>query len=233
MLRILARALPVALITLTLSANAQTDGVQQHLAALKQTMAENHAKLAKYQWLQTTDIAVKGETKKEKMQQCRIGADGKQACTPVDGDQPQQQPKKMRGLKGKIVAKKIEEMKEYTERLKGLISHYAPPDPAKLKADNQAGNASFTAQQGTATLTFNNYYKPGDKVSFVFNTVEKKLLSYNVATFLDDPKEPVTLDNNFAELPDGTSYLAVTELYAKDKDIRVKTTNSGHSLIQQ
>src|SRR5215831_1557441 len=97
------------------------------------------------------------------------------------------------------------------DRLKGLISHYAPPDPQKMQAATQAGKANADVSGDIATLTFNDYYKPGDKVAFAFVTAAKKLQSYNVDTYLDDPrKDMVTLRNQFASLPDGTNYLQET-----------------------
>jgi hypothetical protein len=148
---------------------------------------------------------------------------------------PPEEPKEMPGgLRGKIAKKKIAEMKDYTERLKSLISHYAPPNPQRIQSAMQAGNVKLEASPGQATLSVLNYYKQGDKLSFVFDTENKKLQSYNVDTYLDDPKKDiVTLTNSFASLPDGTNYLHETVLDAQGKDIEITTTNSGHSLIPQ
>ena len=79
---------------------------------------------------------------------------------------------------------------------------------------------------------FNDYYKTGDSVQFAFDRETKKLVSYDVNTYLDDPKKDiVTLSNNFATLPDGTSYLQQTVLDAKAKQIQVTTTNSNYSTV--
>lgn len=206
--------------------------LQQRVAELKQSLAANQAKLKKYQWLQTTVVTVKGEQKKEQHAQCRYGADGKVQKTPVG---PAQEPKELPGgLRGKIAKKKVAEMKDYMDRLQSLIGHYAPPNPQRIQSAMQAGNAKIEATAGQATLALNNYYKQGDKVSFVFVTAGKKLTNYNVDTYLDDPKKDVvTLTNDFASLPDGTNYLHETVLDAQGKEIEIKTTNSGHSLIPE
>jgi hypothetical protein len=204
--------------------------LQSRLAELKKAIAANKARLAKYQWLQTTEVAVKGEVKKKDSFQCRYGADGKLQKTPLETNQPEKAPPG--GLKGKLVAKKVAEMKDYNERLKSLISHYVPPDPQKLQAAAQAGHASVQPSEGSATLAFTDYYKPGDKLSITFDTAAKKLTGYEVNTYLDDPKKDVvTLTNQFATLDDGTNYLQQTVLDAEGKDIKVTTTNQGHSLI--
>lgn len=204
--------------------------VQQRLAELKASIAANQAQLKKYQWLQTTQVSIKGDVKKEEQAQCRFGADGKVQKTPVGSPPEPKAPP--RGLKGKVVAKKTEEMKDYTDRLKSLISHYVPPDPQKMQAAAQAGNANVAIGEDVATLTLADYYKPGDKIVFAFDTTAKKLRSYNVNSYLDDPqKDVVTLTNQFASLPDGTNYLQQTVLDATGKQIKITTTNQGHSLV--
>ena len=57
----------------------------------------------------------------------------------------------------------------------------------------------------------------------------KKLSSYNVASYVEKPKDdPVTLTVTFALLPDGTSYPQQVLLDVKAKNLQVKITNSGH-----
>ena len=203
--------------------------VQQRVAQLKQAIAQNQAKLKKYTWLQTTTVAVKDETKKEQQQQCQYGPDGKVVKTPV-GPPPAPQ-EQARGLKGKIVGKKVEEMKDSIERSKTLISHYVPPEGDRMQAVMQAGKASANNTGGMATVVLADYYKPGDKVTFSFDTAAKKLRSYDVNSYLDDPKDVVTMTNQFASLPDGTNYLQQTVLDLQAKQIKITTTNSGHSLL--
>src|SRR5215475_87227 len=202
---------------------------QQKLVEVKKAVAVNQASLKKYQWLQTTQVEIKGEQKKKEMAQCRYGADGKLQKTPVGTPtQPEEPPG---GLKGKFAKKKIEEMKDYTERLKSLIGHYAPPDPQRLQNVAQSGKANLERTAGVVTLTFNGYYKMGDTVEIAYDTGAKKLQSYNVNTYLDGPKDIVTMTNDFANLPDGTNFLHQTVLDATQRQIHITRTNSGHSLI--
>lgn len=204
--------------------------VQQRLGELRAAMAENRAKLKKYQWLQITDTTIKDENKKQEQFQCRYGPDGKVQKTPVGPPPEQKAPPG--GLRGKMAGKKIAEMKDYTDRLKSLISHYAPPDPERLKAAAQTGRASVSKDGDVASLSVTDYYKTGDKVTFAFDTAAKKLKTYDVNTYLDDPKKDVvTMTNDFDSLPDGTNYLAKTVLDASGKEIKITTVNQGHSLI--
>jgi hypothetical protein len=178
-----------------------------------------------------TEVSIKGKTRKDEQSQCRYGADGKIQKSPIGPPmaEPKQTPS---GLKGRIIEKKAGEMKDYMDRLKNLISHYAPPDPQRIQAAKQAGQANVDVSAGLATLTLHNYYKQGDQVAFSLDTA-KKLRSYDVNTYLDDPKKDVvTLTNQFASLPDGTNYLQQTVLKAQEKQIEITTTNSGCSPVQ-
>jgi len=210
-------------------ANQET---QQRFAQLKQAVAENRAKLKQYQWLESTEVSIKGDTKKDEQKACHYGPDGQVQKTLLG---PQGAPKDLPGgLKGKIAKKKIAEMKDYMTRLKGLISHYAPPDPEKMQTSFQTGKANVNASSsGVASLTFSDYYKPGDKVTFGFDTAAKKLTSYDVTSYLDSPDDVVTLTNQFATLPDNTNYLQQTTLTSKSKQIEIKTINSNYGLLNQ
>jgi hypothetical protein len=210
---------------------AGNPAVKQKLADLKQSIAANQAKLHGYQWTQTVQVSLKGETKKDSEYSCHYGPDGKVQKTMIGEPAPQKElPTK--GLKGKIVQKKVGEMQDYTERLKSLVSHYAPPDPEKIQAAIKSGQASLNLAGGVATITLADYYKPGDKVAFAL--ADKKLQSYDVDTYLDDPKKDiVTLKNQFTSLPDGTNYLQQTVLNAQSKQLVMTTTNSGYTKITQ
>ena len=119
------------------------------------------------------------------------------------------------------------------DRLKSLISHYAPPDPRIIQGAKQAGQVTLSTSGGQTTITVHNYYQQGDQVAFSFDTAAKRVASYDVNTYLDDPKKDVvTLTNQFATLPDGTNYLQQTVLKAQEKQIQITTTNSGYSPVQ-
>ena len=164
--------------------------------------------------------------------ECRYGPDGKVQETPVGA--PAKTEAVPKGPMGKIVEKKMAEMQEYMNRLKSLISHYAPPDPQKIQASMQTGNANLNLARDSATLTIQNYYKAGDQVVFAFDMATKRLTSSNVNTYLDDPKKDVvTMTNQFASLPDGANYVQQTVVNATAEQIQIKTTNSGYSLVAQ
>jgi hypothetical protein len=209
---------------------------QEKVAALKQSLAQNQAALKQYSWIETTQISLKGEVKKQDQKQCYYGADGKVQKTPIQGagtpTQPQQEQARGRrrgGLvKKEIVEHKVGEMKDYMERVAALVHEYAPPDPQKIQAAQAAGNVSIEPG-GVTTINIKDYLKPGDSVALGFDSAAKKIRSYNVQSYLDDPKDDaVKLAVTFASLTDGTNYVQQTLLDVPGKKIQVTTTNSGH-----
>jgi hypothetical protein len=212
---------------------AGKQALQQRIAELKQSMAANQAKLRTYTWTETTEISLKGEIKKRQQKQCLYGLDGKVQKSPI-GDSGDGAKKPQRGLKGKVVEKKVDELKDYMERVGSLVSRYVPPDPQKMQASYQAGKANLNpGGGGIASLAFQDYAKPGDKVTLAFNTAAKKLQSYTVDTYLDSPQDLVNLKADFSSLPDGTNHVAHTLLNATGKQIIVNTTNSNYKPVGQ
>jgi hypothetical protein len=197
--------------------------LQQRLAEVKQSMARNQAQLRQYAWTETTEISYKGEDKKRTQNDCRYLPDGKVAKTPISASPP---PKERRGLRGKIVANKIDDIKDYMDRVSSLVKRYIPPDAQLMEASFQSGKA--TLNPGSGELVFCDYVKPGDRVTLIFDTGTKKLTSFVVATYLDEPKDVVSLDASFSSLPDGTNFLNQSVLAATAKQIQVTTINSGY-----
>src|SRR4029434_4392418 len=95
-----------------------------------------------------------------------------------------------------------------------------------------AGKVSLqpSPSEGAAALTFKDYLKPGDTLALGFDSNAKKIRSYQVQSYLDNPTDDaVTLDVSLARLPDGTNYPQQTVLNAPGKKIQVKVTNSGYA----
>jgi hypothetical protein len=212
------------------------DASQTAAAALKESLAQNQAKLRTYSWVETTDVSLKGEVKKHEQKQCSYGADGKVQKTPMGGGAPAA-PKQQAGgggkrggrLKEKVVENKVEDMKEYMEKVAALVQEYVPPDPQKIQAAQSAGNVSTTPAGGALTLTVKDYVKPGDLLAIGFDMTAKQLSTYNVQSFVEKPKEDdVKLAVTFGKLEDGTSYPQQTLLDVAAKKIQVKVTNSGY-----
>jgi hypothetical protein len=213
------------------TAFAQNPDLQEKLAALKQSTSENQQRLHQYTWVETQQLTLKGEPKPPKQFQCQYGPDGQVVKTPI-GMQQQQQPSGGR-FKQKMIAKKTEEMQDYMGDVKGILSLYVPPNPQKMQAAFQSGNASIAPANGAVNLVFKNYAQPSDQMTIGFNPQTKKIADVNVNTYTDKPSEVVTLAVQFASLPDGTNYAQQTVLDAKSKQMVVTTTNSNYQRLGQ
>ena len=223
----------VALLAFLFSASARANAqaspeLQEKLAALKQSAAENQQNLHKYQWIETTQLTLNGDAKPGTQSTCQYGPDGKVQKTPMSP--PQQPPPPSGGrLKQKVVEKKKGEMKDYMGQVKTLLAMYVPPDPQRMQQAFQAGKVSLSPSgSGVAQIVFKDYAQPGDQMTISFNTAEKKISALNVNTYMDDPKDTVTLAVQFASLPDNTNYVQQSVLNATAKKLQVTTTNSNY-----
>jgi hypothetical protein len=82
-------------------------GKKDHAAAVKESLQQSMATLRQYQWVETTVVSMKGEEKSRTQNSCYYGADGKLQKVPVAAP-AQDEGKKKRGLRGKIVENKKE-----------------------------------------------------------------------------------------------------------------------------
>lgn len=204
--------------------------LQQKLSAMKQSAAENQQKLHKYQWVETTQLALKGDAKPASQSICAYGPDGKVQKTPMASMGASPQAPSGGRLKQRIIAKKKEEMKDYMAGVKKVIAMYVPPDPQRMQQALQAGNVSLkpAGKTGLAEIVFKDYAQPGDEMTIAFNTAGKKISTLNVKTWMDNPKDIVALAVQFASLPDGTNYVERSVLGATAKQLQVTTTNSDY-----
>ena len=218
----------VMTLAITLPALPQNSELQQKLAAVKQAAAENKQKLRQYQWIETTELTLKGDAKPPTRNSCVYGPDGKIQKTAIGA--PPEEPSGGR-LKQKIIAKKKAEMKDYMQDVKAVLSMYVPPDPQKMQADYKAGKVSLNPVPGAVNLIFTDYAQPNDKMTLTFDTATKKITALNINTYMGKEKEVVTLQVQMSTLPDGTSYEAQTVLNATAKELVVTTTNSNYQKL--
>ena len=78
----------VALLT-TVPALPQNAELQEKLAAVKAVAAQNKQMLHRYQWIETTQLTLKGDQKPPTENSCQYGPDGQVQKTPI-GPPPQQ-----------------------------------------------------------------------------------------------------------------------------------------------
>jgi hypothetical protein len=222
-----------AMLAVFVPALAQTGAggeLQQKVAAVKQTVADNQQRLHHYQWTETTQLTLKGDPKPPRQSACQYGPDGKVEKSPIG---PPPEPPSGGRMKQKVIAKKKEEMKDYMGQVKDLLAMYVPPDPQHMQQAFQLGKVSLNPNpsSGITQIVFKDYALPGDQMTISFDTTAKKVSSVNVNTYMDEPKDVVTLAVQFASLPDSTNYVQQTVLDATAKKLVVTTTNSDYKAL--
>jgi hypothetical protein len=206
-------------------AKAQGQELQERVAELKESMAKNKMSLAQYTWVEQVNISLKGELKKQEHFQVRLGPDGKPQKTSLD---PPAEPPSGGRLKKHIVEKKKEEYKEYAEQMKVLAQQYIPPDKEMIQQAYAQGNISIIPGGGLPSeikLVFHNYVKPQDSMTLIFDKAQKQLLSLQIASYMDDPKDAMTLTVEFSRLPDGTNHVSNVTMNGVSKQLNLATQN--------
>jgi len=209
-------------------AKAQGQELQERVAELKESMAKNKMSLAQYTWVEQVNISLKGELKKQEHFQVRLGPDGKPQKTSLD---PPAEPPSGGRLKKHIVEKKKEEYKEYAEQMKVLAQQYIPPDKEMIQQAYAQGNISIIPGGGLPSeikLVFHHYVKPQDSMTLIFDKAQKQLLSLQIASYMDDPKDAMTLTVEFSRLPDGTNHVSNVTMNGVSKQLNLATQNSNY-----
>jgi hypothetical protein len=212
---------------------AQSPEIQARLAELKESLARSKEQLAHYSWTEQDIISLKGEDKKEELFDVRLGPDGKPQKTNLDPNTMSDEERHRRGLRARIVEKKKEEYKEYADSMKNLMQQYVPPDKSLLEQAYQRGNVMIgpAGVPDEVKLVVTNYVKPQDSMTLVFDKSQKRLLSLNISSYLDDPSDAVKLNVEFAKLPDGTNHISTLIIDGVKKELSVAVTNSNYESL--
>lgn len=213
--------------------HAQSPEIQQRLAELKESMAKNRQQLAQYSWTEQDIISLKGEDKKEELFEVRLGPDGKPQKTNLDPNAMSDEERHRRGLRARIVEKKKEEYKEYADSMKNLMQQYVPPDKGLLEQAYQRGNVMIgpAGVPNEVRLVITNYVKPQDSMTLVFDKQQKRLLSMNISSYLEDLSDAVKLNVEFSSLPDGTNHVSSLVIDGTSKRLSVAVTNTNYEKL--
>jgi hypothetical protein len=210
------------------TANAQSPELQQRVAEVKAASEQNKQALMSFNWTETVTISLKGDVKKVQHYQVRLGPDGKPQKTSLD---PPAAPPSGGRLKQHVVAKKTDEYTDYAESMKALAQQYVPPDGALLQQAYASGNITLGTVPGNpdaVQLVVHNYIKPQDSMTLVFDKAQKALLRVQIASYMDDAKDAMTLTVQFAQLPGGPNHVASMDMNGVSKQLNIATQNSNY-----
>lgn len=202
---------------------AAATGLEERLAALKQTLAQSRKALRIYQWVETTAVSYKGEVKSTTRSSCSVGPDGTVQKVQLSVDPPPE--KKGGGLE----ERKRQEMRNTVKAAVVLVKSYVPLDPALIQRCKEAGRASMSVLGSgkLVRLVLNDYHLPGDRLTLTLDAASNRIDLVTVATYVDS-NTPVSLDVHMGTLAEGTSYAEDIQLGIKSKDLAVAVTNSDY-----
>lgn len=198
---------------------------------MAEKMAENSKKLKQYNYLQKTEVFLKDDLRTTKLSRVHFDSvTGEKISEPIEtpaaATQPDTGRRRMLGqIKERKIEEKKDEMKEYIERLTGLMSQYLPPNADRIKAAMPHALITPPAD-GVAKVTFPDYLKSGDKMILSLDPSTKNLNQVLVNSSLDD--QPVSFQVNFNKLPDGTNYPSLTTINSPAKELRIQVSTSDY-----
>ncbi|MFO7695315.1 MAG: hypothetical protein R6V57_19690 [Vicinamibacterales bacterium] len=203
------------------AASAQSSDMQAMAQQFGVSAKQNAAALKMYSWKMRVEVSLKGEAKPAKIYQMRFDADGKLQKTSLTQAAPPSQPQ--RGLKGRVVAKKTAEMKDYVEDLAELCKGYLTPSPALLQA---FFSRVMTAQApgGWVQLYATDVIAKGDKLVYEIDPKTQAIHRVLFTATLDD--DPVDGSVEFATVGGGgPNYAARTTVNAPGKNLTATIEN--------
>jgi hypothetical protein len=225
------RAVAAAAVTVIMlfgvSVSAQNPQMEEKLMAIKQNMDKNKQQLAHYSWQQVETVSIKGDLKDTKTFQVQM-VNGQQQKTLVNDKKASSGGGREGRVKERVIEKKTDEYQEYGQSIGALAKQYATPGGDRLMQAKQQGNLSLVPGEGTIGLVIKNYVKPGDQVTFTISEQTKSPVSVQINSYLDDPKDAVTISTQYAQLPDGTNHAATTTINGVSKQLTVNERNSNY-----
>jgi len=210
-------------------AGAQNPEMQERVAEIKQSMAQNKQALAQYTWQEQQTISIKGDVKKQKLFQVQMGPDGKPQKQEID---PQQQSSggRQHGLKHRIKEEKKEEYEDYAKQIADLAQDYMQQEPGRVQQLYEQGNVTLgsAGAPGELRIVIQNYVKQGDSVTIIYGQPQRAIQSIQISSFLSDPSDAVTIHAQFAQLPNGPNHVYDLLVNGVSKQLAVEMQNSNY-----
>ncbi len=198
---------------------AQNLPTRDELAAIGQAQLTNQTKLSRYTWQETQFVSVNGERVDYRLYSVRIDANGqyrRNLVTEHTGQEATFEPK---------IKEQLSPCGPYAQQLWELVNQYTSLNSERLTRANSRGEIVLLREGDLIKLAIKNYSKPGDSVAMTVNQRTRQILTVQTRSYLTDPQDTVTIQAEFAELPDGTNHVATTEIDSVSRNITVKLTN--------
>jgi len=138
--------------------------------------------------------------------------------------------KDKRGVRGRVAENVKDDISDYMGKAAARIHEYVPPKPELIQKAVDAGRMTFTETEPgkTGRIEFKDYLYAGDVLAIEMDLATNHMRALNVSTYIDNPKDAVTMKVKMPDLTDGTTYSEQSTLVAAAKSITVVVGNAGY-----
>ena len=218
----------LAIFVWSLIAAPQTEA-QDTKQKFAQAQKENAEAMHHFTWKSRTELKLKGESKKVKVEQVRYGADGQLQKITLEESSPQpaEQKRGRRGgrIKQKVIENKKEEFADLMQQLVVVAQSYGHIPPAQMQAFLK--NAQFSmgkgAYEGTIQITGTGALNPADSMNIWIDKQTMMMRRIEISTVLD--KNPVQMTSEYIQMTNGPSFQSRATLEYPAKQIQVTVEN--------
>lgn len=213
---------------------AQSPELQARVQGVMRAAAKNKQALTRLTWVEQITISLRGEPRKQEHFQARLGPDGQPQEASLDAPAAPPGEGRRRAPKEHAMAKKTEEIQEYTGQMKSLAQKYLPPENDRLQQAWDRGDITPGTLPGSLNeleLVIRNYLKPQDSMTLVVDETQEQILRIQVASYLDGPKDAMNLTVQFIHLPGGSNQISNTVIDGPSKQLDVAIQNSNYQHI--
>ncbi len=187
----------------------------------------NQAAMREHSWTARTEVKLKGETKQVKTETVRYTLDGKLQRTDLSAPQ-KEKPRGLRrkgGVRGRIKAKKVGELKEWAGELHGLLHQYGLTSGGSMADFLSKASFGPATEPGLVKIVGTNVVQAGDELTFLVDSSTKELQRTTITTALEG--DTVFVRTNHSTLDSGLSYAARSFVRVPAKDIEMTVERFG------
>jgi hypothetical protein len=214
---------------------AQGPSLEQQIAGIAATAAQNQKALAEYNWQEQETVTIKDKVQSQRLFEAQLGPDGRIKRMALGlAEENLSQAGEGHGVREWIAEKKKHAVMTYGQDVKELAETYTQQiDDELLRLAYKRGDIAneSTPTPGIRKLSINNYAKLGDLVVLVFAQEGNELQSLEVSSYLTGTREPVHILAGFSKSSGGPNHLDLITATATKRRLSVSIRNQSYQRI--
>ncbi|HEX4169538.1 MAG TPA: hypothetical protein VHZ55_29090 [Bryobacteraceae bacterium] len=177
--------------------------------AILLAMGMNAKKVVQYEWKQRVTVIRKGNPSEPMIDQVRFDSTGQMQRTPISVP-PQKQ---MSGIRGRVAAN----VKENVKGIMELAGAYNKPQ--QMMSAVQKAQVSRAPGGGMTELRASSLIQPSDSMTMLLNSATHLASHIDIRTTYHG--DPMTIAQDYSELPDGPNVMKSMRVSVPRKDLAV------------